>query len=112
MIRHLNEAQDRAQMYLSLQGRVKIGCSLSVGTLSILRDILVETHFLLQVSDLLLIACILLHPVTSHVSEELHSDSQIDHQIVLILTASANASASFFMLHLTANVGRDVLLDA
>ena len=71
-----------------------------------------KTHLLLQVLDLQLITCILLHPVSSHVSQKLHSDPQIDHQVHLIVTALANTSASFGMLELTADVGSDVVLDA
>jgi len=71
-----------------------------------------KTHLLLQVPDLQLIALILLHPVSSHVSEKLHSDPQIDHQVHLIVTALANTSVSFGVLELTANVWSDVVLDA
>jgi hypothetical protein len=85
---------------------------LSFGILSILQNSLVKTHLLLQVSDLLLIACILSHPLISHVPEKLHSDPQADHQIHLVQTAIVNASASFMVLDLTANVWCDVLLDA
>lgn len=72
----------------------------------------IKTHLLLQFFDLQLIASILFHPVGSHVSEKLHSDSQVDHQVHLIVTALANSSASIGMLDLTANVGSDVLPDA
>jgi hypothetical protein len=50
--------------------------------------------------------------VNSHVSKKLHSDSQIDHQVHLVLTALANTSASVGMLELMANVWSDVVLDA
>jgi len=71
-----------------------------------------KTHLLLQVLDLQLITCILLHPVSSHVSQKLHSDPQIDHQVHLVVTALANTSAGLGMLELTANVWSDVVLDA
>jgi thiol:disulfide interchange protein len=85
---------------------------LSLGVLAILQNILSKAHLLLQVSDLLLIACILSHPLISHVPEKLHSDPQTDHQVHLVQTTIANASASFVVLDLTANVWCDVLLDA
>jgi hypothetical protein len=80
--------------------------------MSILQNILVQGHFLLQISDLLLIACIFSHPLISHVPEKLHSDPQAHHQVHLIKAAIVNASAGFVVLDLTANVWCDVLLDA
>jgi hypothetical protein len=77
-----------------------------------LQNILVKTHFLLQISDLHVIAYILSHPMSSHVSEKLYSDSQIDHQVHLVLTTLTNTPASVGMLELTANVWSDVVLDA
>jgi hypothetical protein len=85
---------------------------LSFGILSILQNILVKTDSRLQVSDLALIARILSHPLISHVFEKLHSDPQADHQVHLVQTTIANASANSMVLDLTANVWCDVLLDA
>jgi hypothetical protein len=85
---------------------------LSFGIPSILQNILVKIHFLLQISNLFLVACILSHPPISHVPEKLHSDPQGDHQVHLVQTAIADASAGFVVLNLTANVRSNVLLDA
>lgn len=86
-------------------------------SLSLDNDILkhsesLEAHFLLQILDLQLVIGILFHPVSSHVSQKLHSDSQADHQVHLIMTALANTSTSIGVFELTADVWSDVLLDA
>ena len=80
--------------------------------LAILQNFVVNAHFLLQISDLRLIACILSHTVTSHVPEELHSDPQTAHQVHLPSTTHVDSSASIVVLNLTANVRSDVLLHA
>lgn len=74
--------------------------------------ILLDTQSLLQLSDLLLIACIFSHQLAHSVFEELHSDSQIHHQVHLVQTALLDASTSLLKFKLATNVWSDVVLDA